>query len=170
MRKWMLIQKYPSVPIEVWEYIDDIKEAMKYWYVAKAIREYGANKIMPIVMNDLGGYHTHRPNDDDVLAIIESDENPSLSVFEQYPVNSKYFETGWLSPDCTSFSCSYMGHIRLAMNLARDFYGMHENNVADDILLEKGWVKVMNGKWLGYWEKINDKQAAFIEKMGLRKF
>lgn len=170
MKKWMLIQKYPSSPIEVWEYIDDLKEAMKYWYVANVIRKYGIEKTMPIVMNDMGGFHTHRPTDDDVLAIVESEEKPLLSVFKQYPVNNEHFRTGWLSPDCISFSCPYMGHFRLAMNLCRDFYKMPENNLADDILLGKGWVKVMNGKWFAYWDKITDEQAAFIEKKGFTRF
>ena len=170
MAKWMLIQKYPSMPIEVWEYIDDLKEAMKYWYVANVIREYGVEKVMPIVMNRMGGFHTHRPDADDVIAIIESDEEPRISVFKQYPVNIDNFKTGWLSPDGTSFSCPYMGHIRLAMNLCRDIYGMTENNLADDILLGKGWVKVMNGKWFGYWDKITDKQAAFIGQNGFTRF
>ena len=170
MKKWMLIQRYKDSPIEIWEFIDDLQEAMQYWYVADCIRKFGVNKTMPIAMNDLGGYHQHRPDALDVLAIIESVEKPSISVFKQYPVNSETFRTGWLSPDCTSFSCSYMGHIRLAMQITREFLKMPESAVADDVLLEKGWIKVMNGKWLGDWDKINDKQAAFLEEKGFKEY
>lgn len=170
MAKWMLIQKYPSMPIEVWEYIDDLKKAMKYWYVANVIRKYGVEKTMPIVMNDYGGFCTHRPNAEDVVAIIESDKKPQLSVFQQYPVNNKHFETGWLSPEGATFSCQFMGHIRLAMDLCRCIYEMPENNLADDILLGKGWVKVMHGKWFGDWDKITKEQASVIEQKGFTRF
>ena len=169
-KKWMLIQRYKDSPIETWEFIDDLQEALQYWYVAQAIRDFGVNKIMPIVMNDLGGYHQHRPDAPDVLAIIESEEKPNISVFKQYPVNSEHFHTGWLSPDCTSFSCSYMGHIHLAMKIIHELLNMPESVVADDVLLEKGWIKVMNGKWLGYWDNINDEQVIFLEKKGFTRF
>lgn len=169
MKKWMLIQRYPTSPVEIWEYIDDLREAMKYWYVARAIQKYGVEKVMPIVMNDMGGYHTHRPDCSDVLAIIESEEKPNVSVFRKYPVNNEHFDTGWLSPECTSFSCHYMGHIRLAMDICRDIYGMPETNIADDVLLGKGWIKVQNGRWLAMWDKINDEQALYIEKKGFKK-
>lgn len=142
---------------------------MKYWYVARAIRKYGVEKVMPIVMNDMGGYHTHRPDAPDVLSIIESEEKPKISVFRQYTVNDEHFNTGWLSPECTSFSCHYMGHIRLAMDICRDIYGMPETDIADDILLGKGWVKVQCGKWFADWYKINDKQAAYLEKKGFKR-
>ena len=167
-KKWMLIQRYEDSPIEIWEFIDDLQEALKYWYVARCIREYGVDKIMPIVMNDLGGYHTHRPDAPDVLAIIESEEKPNLSVFKKYPVNRKDFHTGWLSPDCTSFSCSYMGHISLAIKIVREVLKMPTSVVADDVLLEKGWIKVMSGRWLGYWDKISDKQVTFLEERGIK--
>ena len=168
MKKWMLIRPYKDSPIQIWEFIDDLQEALQYWYVARAISKYGINKVMPIVMNDLGGYHTHRPDAPDVVAIIESVEKPGISVFKQYPVNSENFRTGWLSPDCTSFSCEYMGHIGLAMRIVKEFFGLPENPTADDALLEKGWIKVMNRTWLGEWDKINDKQMAFLEEKGFK--
>ena len=165
----MLIKPYENAPIQIWEYIDNVNEAKQYWYVAQAIQKYGADKIMPIVMNDFGGYHTHHPNESDVVAIIESKDKPNISVFKQYAINSENFHTGWLSPDCTSFSCSYMGHISLATKIVNEIIKDYESVIPDDVLLEKGWIKVANGKWLGRWRKINDKQIAFLEKKGFKR-
>ena len=168
MKKWILIQPCKGAPIQVWEFIDDIREAMKYWYVRQAIEKYGADKVMPIAMNDVGGYHPHKPDEKDVVAVIESVEKPNISVFRQYPINDERFVTGWLSPDCTTFSCGYMGHIGLAMKIVEELFNEPQNVTADDFLLEHGWVKVMNEKWLGCLDQMNDSQVEFLERKGWR--
>jgi len=165
--KWMLFRSSEDEPVHVWEYIDDVNEAKKYWYVADAIRKYGVESVMPIVMNANGGYHTHRPDAEDVVAIIESVNEPSLSLFEKYPVNCKGFRTGWVSPDCTTFQCDYMGHIGLAMKIAEEMLGLPNHVTADDLLLDAGWIKVADKQWMGHHGKYNNKQIEFLSKMGI---
>lgn len=82
LKKYMIIKSPYDGTKAVWEYIDDLDEAMSYWYVAQAIEKYGVESMMPIVMNKLGGYHTHRPDEPDVVAIIESVDWPDLKVWE----------------------------------------------------------------------------------------
>ena len=40
MKKFMIIRNPYDQSLAVWEYIDDVKEAMKYWYVKYAIDKY----------------------------------------------------------------------------------------------------------------------------------
>lgn len=169
MKKWMLIKPHENASIQIWEFIDDIEEAMEYWYVRDAIEKFGVDSMMPIVMNDMGGYHTHRPDEKDVVAIIESYKKPNISVFKQYPINNAMFHTGWVSPDCTTFSCGYMEHIGLAMKIVEELFAIPEHVVADDFLLDLGWIKVMHGKYLFHYGKINNKQAVFLQEKGFTK-
>ena len=140
--------------IEAWEYIDDLEEACSYWYIRDVIEKYGADKIMPIVMNKVGGYHTfYEP---ECIAIIESDTWPSLSthynLFRSI-INNEHFDYGWIDPLGNTYSCQYMGHASLASELVSINYATEYStsklvrnrlNVPDDFLLEKGWIKVLN--------------------------
>lgn len=172
MKKWVIKKSpYNDQQLEVWEYIDTVEEAVKYWYVAKAIRKYGVETVVPLAMNDCGGYH-HLPADsEEIVQIVVSDEKPNLSVFQQYSVNSKNLINGWVSPTCVSFSCGAFGHIRCAAQLVKEFK-VPETRTAhgDEALLEHGWIKVMNGKWYGRWSKINDNQVRLLDTLGLNDF
>ena len=153
-KKYCIYRK-PCGDIEAWEYIDNLEEAMGYWYVADAIQRYGVEKTMPICMNKMGGYHTfYKP---DCIAIIESDTWPSLSshydLFKGI-INSSKFNYGWIDHLGNTYSCQYMGHASLASELVTMNYKveytnsvMVENgiNAPDDFLLKKGWIKVISG-------------------------
>lgn len=82
MRKWVIKQPTKNAPLEVWEYIDTVKEAMQYWYVAKAIRERGAENVLPIAMNANGGYHSLPADSKEIVRIVESEKKPNLSMYE----------------------------------------------------------------------------------------
>ena len=148
------IYKKPWGDIECWEYIDDLDEAMQYWYVRYAIDKYGIEDTMPICMNKCGGYHTfYKP---ECIAIIESDTWPSLSshydLFKGI-VNSDKFNYGWIDPLCNTYMCQYMGHASLASELVTINYKIEytkktaEDNInaPDEFLLNKGWIKVFTG-------------------------
>jgi hypothetical protein len=149
------IYKRSDGDIECWEYIDDLEEAMSYWYVSMAIDKYGVEDTMPICMNKCGGYHSfYEP---ECIAIIESDTWPSLSshydLFRSI-VNNKNFNYGWIDPLGNTYMCQYMGHASLATELVTINYpnewtkyktSEDSYNNPDDFLLNKGWIKVMTG-------------------------
>ncbi len=150
------IYRKPWGDIEAWEYIDDLEEAMSYWYVRQAIEKYGVEDMMPIVMNKCGGYHTMHK--DECIAIIESDSWPTLSThFELFKgiVNKPNFNYGWIDPLGNTYSCQYMGHAALAEDLvamqykseyAKSSLVRNRINAPDDFLLDSGWIKVLSGK------------------------
>jgi hypothetical protein len=153
-KKYCIYRK-PWGDIESWEYIDDLDEAKSYWYVRMAIDQYGAENVMPVCMNKMGGYHTfYKP---DCIAIIESDTWPSLSshydLFKGI-INSSKFNYGWIDHLGNTYSCQYMGHASLASELVTMNYKVEYTNSAlvesginapDDFLLKKGWIKVISG-------------------------
>ena len=155
MSKKYCIYKRSWGDIEAWEYIDDLEEAMKDWYVRMAIDKYGVEDTMPICMNKCGGYHTCIKSE--CIAIIESDTWPSLSshydLFKGI-VNSDRFNYGWIDPLGNTYSCQYMGHASLASELVTINYKVEYTrkavedriNAPDDFLLNKGWIKVLTGK------------------------
>ena len=154
MKKKYCIYRKPWGDIEAWEYIDDLDEAMSYWYVRMAIDKYGVEDILPICMNKMGGYHT--VNKEEVIAIIESDTWPSLSshydLFKGI-INNEKFNYGWIDHLGNTYSCRYMGHASLASELVTMNYKVEwtdsivkDNiNAPDDFLLNKGWIKVLSG-------------------------
>lgn len=149
------IYKKPWGDIEAWEYIDDLEEAMSYWYVRMAIDKYGVENTLPICMNKMGGYHTfYKP---ECVAIIESDTWPSLSshydLFKGI-INNEKFNYGWIDILGNTYSCNYMGHAALASELVTMNYKVEYTNsvlvkeginAPDDFLLKKGWIKVLSG-------------------------
>lgn len=56
MTKWV-IKKNSFNKNEVWRYIDTVEEAKRYFYIAEAIKKFGADDILPVAVNRLGGYH-----------------------------------------------------------------------------------------------------------------
>ena len=153
MKKFALLQHTPEDPLEVWEYIDDINEANKYWYVRKAIREIGADKILPICMNKLGGYHTlYKPH---LKCIVEAEDFPSIATHPHLftsDINNPNFSCGWIDLQGNTYLCSYMGHLTLAEDLVamcykEDYQKWEIENryrAADDFLIQKGWIRVSN--------------------------
>lgn len=152
MAKYCVYDKGNAHPIEVWEYIDDLEEALQYWYVRQAIKKYGVDKVMPICMNKCGGYHTcWKP---DVKCIIEADEWPNISTHRELflkDINNPSFRCGWIDTLGNTYMCSYMGHASLASSLVlishKETYTkwrVKNNgiNAPDDFLLEMGWIKV----------------------------
>lgn len=162
LKQYMIIQSPYDGTKAVWEFIDDLDEAMSYWYVAQAIEKYGVESMMPIVMNRLGGYHTHRPDEPDVVAIIESVDWPDLKAWEMYPYNREDFRTGWIAPNGDTYSCSSYEHIDCAMKLAKQLYGEHTKTVCDSFLLKAGWFKCTNKKYTGWMRNMSDDQAKYF--------
>ena len=149
------IYKKPWGDIECWQYIDDLEEALQYWYIKLAIDKYGVEDTMPICMNKCGGYHSFIESE--CIAIIESDTWPSLSthydLFKDI-VNNSNFNYGWIDTLGNTYMCQYMCHASLATELVTINYPKEytrwrmENdkvNAPDDFLLEKGWIKVLTG-------------------------
>jgi hypothetical protein len=149
------IYKKPWGDIECWEYIDDLDEAMEYWYVRLAIDKYGVEDTMPICMNKCGGYHSFYESE--CIAIIESDTWPSLSshpdIFKGI-INNRNFNYGWIDTLGNTYSCQYMGHASLAQDLVVMNYKIEYSkstlvkekiNAPDEFLLQKGWIKVFSG-------------------------
>ena len=171
MTKWVIKRPAPNCPLEVWEYITDVEEAKEYWYIAQAIDKYGIDTVVPLAMNRLGGYH-HLPYDDpEIVCVVESEKKPKLKLFEKYLVNRPDFKYGWLSPDCTSYSCSYMGHINLANDICCELYNKDATGMValyDEFLLDNGWIKVGRSGWYGRWEKISDQQVEFLESKNIK--
>ena len=155
MSKKYCIYKKPWGDIEAWEYIDDLEEVMKFWYIRISLDKYGIEGTMPVCMNKCGGYHQfYAP---ECIAIIESDTWPSLSShYELFKgiVNSDKFNYGWIDPLGNTYSCQYMGHASLASELVTMNYKIEYTkkraedkiDAPDDFLLNKGWIKVLSGK------------------------
>ena len=156
MKKKYCIYKKPWGDVEAWEYIDDLDEAMEYWYVRIAIDKYGVENTLPICMNKCGGYHTfYKP---ECIAIIESDTWPSLSShYELFRgiINNENFTYGWIDHLGNTYSCNYMEHASLASTLVTMNYKIEWTNyivqgcgvnAPDDFLLRKGWIKVFHGQ------------------------
>lgn len=169
MRKWAIKKGYRNT-LSVWRYIDDEKEARTYWYINQAIDEDGVNKVLPLAMNDVGGYHWLQPDIDagNVVRIIESDTKPVLSLNEVYEVNSPNFKYGWLSPECVSYSCDVMGHIDLSEKICNEIYNKPYFPRSDDWLLDQGWIKIYHDGWFGHWEFINDEQIEWLEAHNIK--
>lgn len=155
MSKKYCIYKKPWGDIECWEYIDDLDEAMGYWYIRLAIDKYGVEDTMPICMNKHGGYHSFYESE--CIAIIESDTWPSLSshpdIFKGI-INNRNFNYGWIDALGNTYSCQYMGHASLAQDLVVMNYKIEYSkstlvkekiNAPDEFLLQKGWIKVFSG-------------------------
>ena len=156
MKKKYCIYKKPWGDIEAWEYIDDLEEAMSYWYIRLSIDQYGVEGTMPVCMNKCGGYHQfYEP---ECIAIIESDTWPTLSshydLFKGI-VNNKNFNYGWIDHLGNTYSCQYMGHASIANELVTMNYKVEYTqsalieqgiNAPDDFLLYKGWIKVLSGQ------------------------
>lgn len=171
IKKWAF-KKTPS-NIECWEYIDDINIARSYWYVAQAIDKYGADEVMPILMNDCGGYHTAPM--DKIVAIVESEEKPDLEFRNKYQkiIDNPNFKCGWISPSGHTYSCSYMGHASLAEDICKMFgYPIRSQGVyvPDDTLLDLGYVKILSdGTHCCLWDKVNDKVMEIVDELDQRK-
>lgn len=178
MRKWVIKQPWKDAPLQVWEYIDDVEEAMQYWYVRQAIEKYGVDEIVPLAMNSLGGYHPLKPDAPEVVAIIESETEPTLSLIRQYPIAKGSVANGWMSPECVTYTCDGYGHARLAERICDEFYhGSVDRdddgnliNAPDDKLLNKGWIKITAWRWLGYIWLVNDAQVKRCEELGYEHF
>jgi len=168
MTKWV-IKKNDFGKLEVWEYIDNEEEARKYCYISQAIDKYGLENVVPLAMNPYGGYHSLKYDIEhgNIVNIIESEEEPKLELWQEYEVNNENFHYGWVSPDCITYGCNYMGHTSLAIRICETFYNKI-GNLADDWLLEHGWVKVDNQGWLGYLWKMNDKQVKWLEQNSIK--
>lgn len=158
MKKYMLIRSH-SGATEVWEYIDDVEEARKYWYVDQAIDKYGVESMMPIVMNKLGGYHTHKPDAPDVIDIVEATDWPNLKLYEVYPRNREDFKTGWVAPNGDTYSCDVFDHLDCSTKICTCLYGEHTKTLSDEFLLKLGWFKCTNRKYTGYHYKMSEPQA-----------
>lgn len=53
-----MLKRGDSGKLEVWQYIDTIEEANRYFYIARVIEKYGVKEILPIAMNRVGGFHS----------------------------------------------------------------------------------------------------------------
>lgn len=168
LKKYMIIQSPYDGSKAVWEYIDDVKEARKYWYVSQAIDKYGVDDVMPIVMNPYGGYHTHKPDAPDVAGFIEAVDFPSLKVWEAYPMNSTSFKTGWIRPNGDTFSCQVFEHLDLSISLCEQYYDEYPKALADDFLMKHGWFKCSNKKYSGYRAYMTDIQAKYFLEHGFK--
>lgn len=167
--KWV-IKKGISGKLEVWEYIDTVEDASEYWYVKQAMRKYGVENVLPIAMNDYGGYHSlkHDIETGNIVKVVEQDNKPVLDLSDRYYVNDADFHCGWVSPDCNTYSCGYMEHLDLAEDICEFVYKRFGDNRCDDFLLEQGWIKVYTEGWTGDWERINDEQIRLMENKGIK--
>lgn len=172
MRKWVIKQQWPDAPLEVWEYLTALEEVKDYWYIVQAIQKYGEDYVLPVAMNDRGGYHPLPRDSKEIVAIIESDQRPKLRLFQMYSVNNANFRYGWLSPDCTSYSCSYMCHMDCANDIVDELYRGKTmvDSHADDFLLKNGWIKVTNSGWFGWPNKISLEQINFLGGHNIRNY
>lgn len=177
MKKWVIKKSWPNeYPLEVWRFIDTEEEARKYWYISDAMDKYGVDKMLPIAMNDVGGYHSLHNIMDRIVKIVESDVKPRLSLHEEYPVNEEKFRCGWIAPDGTTFSCRSYEHYDLANTLCYRDYGHtvyhvdgHTFNDPDGKLMFHGWVKVTYNDYYADYEKMTDAQAEVLLKNNYKR-
>lgn len=177
MKKWVIKKSWPNENLlEVWRFIDTGEEARKYWYIDQAMDKYGVDEMLPIAMNDVGGYHSLHNIMDRIVRIVESDEKPRLSLHEEYPVNEERFNCGWIAPDGTTYSCHSYGHYDLANTLCYRDYGHTlycvdgcTLNDPDGKLMYHGWVKVTYNDYYADYGKMTDAQAEVLLKNNYKK-
>lgn len=169
MPKWVIKRSEGSRHLELWEYIDTVAEAEKYEYIRRAIQKHGAENVVPLAMNRLGGYH-HLPADSkEIVRIVESEQPPDVSVYEFYPSGLPGMQNGWMSPDASTFTCGAYGHLDCAEKLCTEFNVLPRNPAGpDETLFAQGWVKIMSGTWYGLWRSVNDKQIQELERLGIK--
>lgn len=178
MKKWVIKQPCEGAPLQIWEYIDTYEEASKYWYVNKAMRDYGVDEVLPIAMNDLGGYHSLKYCQKEIVEIIESETKPKIDLIRVYPIAKDRVAHGWMSPECVIYTCDYYGHVGCAKKICEEFYDgpFYRNesgnliNAPDEKLLNNGWIKILSWKWLGLLWKVNDKQIKRLEELDIKEF
>lgn len=168
MRKWAVRKPEYSDVCEVWEYIDKEEDiGWNLYYIKDVIKKCGKNRILPVLVNDLGGWHIADKNE--IIEIIESDTRPELSFYKKYVINNKNFKCGWISPDCNTYSCSPYGHYDLAYDICKE-YNFKNDTASDDYLIKNGWVKVSNEGWYGNICEMNDNQIKFLESLNINHF
>lgn len=167
MRKWIIKKNDVTGKLEVWEYIDTVEEANKYWYVKRAIRESSVEEVLPIAMNPLGGYHSLHYDIEagNIVEIVESENPPALNLSDAWGINEPDFNRGWIAPDCTTYSCGYMEHYALARDICRVKYNKTGELNFEDLLTDKGWIRVCHWGWDCNWKKVNDKQILLVESI-----
>lgn len=178
MKKWVIKQPHENAPLQVWEYIDTYEEASKYWYVKKAMRDYGVDEVLPIAMNSMGGYHSLKYCQKEIVEIVESDEKPNLDLIRMYPIAKERIGNGWMSPECVVYTCDPYGHIKCADKICEEFYDgpWHKDyngnliDAPDDKLLRKGWIKIISWKWIGLLWETNDAQLKKLEEWNIKMF
>ena len=172
MAKWVVKKPYDDSPCEIWRYIETEEQARKYPYISRAIDKYGVDEIVPLAMNSHGGYHTLPKDSPSIIRFIISEETPTIDIEEQYPVNSENIADSWVSPSCVTYTCGSYGHIDCAERLC-DSYGYNRSEYgcpADEILFEKGWIKIMRNQWYGHWSYITDRQVLFLTNRGISHY
>lgn len=103
-----------------------------------------------------------------IITTIRSEEKPKFEIEKTYAINESNFNFGWISPNCTTFSCGEYGHIGLACRLCEEYDIKGIKTITpDDNLLENGWIKVTPKGWMGWWDKINDKQIEFLNNRNI---
>ena len=171
------IYKNPNGELEVWEYIDDIEEANKYWYVKQFLDKYGIEDNLPICMNKLGGFH---PCDKSrMIAIIESDHFPNIvenkDLFS-HQINNPDFNYGWIDQEGNTYSCRYMQHTSLASDFCRYLYSESYSkwrigniDIPDDFLISMGWIKVDRDGEVFKYEKVSVKALDKLEQCRIKR-
>lgn len=162
--KWAIIKDGDRKCVR--RYIDNMEELAnsKYWYIVEAIQKYGINKVLPVIINDRGGYCT--VSTEDIIQIVEQNSPPKLSLSDIYSVDDPNFKYGWLSPDCIKYGCDYGEHYQLAIKICEEFFPEEFVAHEDDFLQQKGWIKVDGKTWVGEFSKISNKQAEFLLNNG----
>lgn len=148
-------------------------EEIKSDYLLNSMYAKYGESILPLRVNQRGGWCTIS-NDDKPVRIIESDTWPKLSLEEVFPKNNDKFRYGWVSPECDTYSCEYMEHAECASKICEAFgYPSIIDgriNAPDDILIQKGWAKIMPRQKCYYSDRnVNDAVVKWLDERGYRK-
>ena len=166
MSKWIKKRNADGISVSIWQLIEkeNIKEGS--YGVMKAYEKYG-DSIFPIAMNSFGGWHHVDLDDEDVIEVFESDEEPTLNLEEIYPKNFPGITYGWLSPELDTYSCDFMEHWSCAKFICNTFdYEDSGATIPDEVLLNRGWIKLDGKTWFGLFDKITDKQLLWVLDTG----
>lgn len=167
MKKYVVMKDFKG-SMYVSELIESLEDAKDNIHILEVINNSDHN-VLPMRVNEFGGWCIFNPRDRSFVRIIEAEEWPVLTLEEVFPVNHKYFDCGWIAPDGLSYFCDECQHIECAEKICNKYYdGPYIDCVdkrvhaPDNKLLNLGWIKVFsNGTFFANPDKVQKNTILF---------
>lgn len=123
--------------------IENLESAGDYKSLFLKLNEKN-DPYQPIRVDERGGFCIFNPLDRSVIRYVESDIWPVLSLEELFPLNNKYFDCGWISPEKNTYFCDEEEYEKCAKIICNELLNKTETATSfEEELINTGWVKVL---------------------------